>query len=113
PVHLLNPRNSPNHLVFDPSSFAPEALGKLGNVGRGAIHALGINNWDFQFSKDTKITESTAIELRVELFNMWNHTQFDSVATGSFSNDVLTPTFGQTFATKPARIMQLAAKFIF
>ena len=114
PVKLLNPRNSPNHLVFDPNSFAPEALGQLGNVSRSAIHALGINNWDFQFSKDTKFTESTSLELRVELFNMWNHTQFDSVAAGSIRQQRPdSRTFGQTFATKPARIMQLAAKFIF
>jgi hypothetical protein len=114
PIKLLNPRNSPNHLVFDPNSFAPEALGQLGNLSRSAVHALGINNWDFQFSKDTRITEGKTLELRVELFNMWNHTQFDSVAGGSIDNNVLNlGTFGETFATKPARIMQLAAKFIF
>ena len=80
---------------------------------RGAIHAFGVNNWDFQFSKDTKITESMTFEMRVELFNMWNHTQFDGTTSGAFGNDILSGTFGTVSAAKAARIGQLAAKFIF
>ena len=80
---------------------------------RGAIHAFGVNNWDFQFSKDTKITESMTFEMRVELFNMWNHTQFDGTTSGAFGNDILSSYVRRRFAAKPARIGQLAAKFIF
>ena len=116
PVKLVDPRTNLRRRPprdSGPSSFATETLGQLGNVSRRAIHALGVNNWDFQFSKDTKITESTTFEMRVELFNMWNHTQFDGTTSGAFGNDILSSTFGDVLAAKPARIGQLAAKFIF
>ena len=104
PVKLVDPRTNLNaaglHQIWAPGSFTTETLGQLGNVHRGAIHAFGVNNWDFQFSKDTKITESMTFEMRVELFNMWNHTQFDGTTSGAFGNDILSSTFGDVLVSK-------------
>ena len=42
----------------------------------------GINNWDFSLFKNTNITEHVRTQLRIESFNLFNHTQFSGVNTG-------------------------------
>ena len=60
--------------------------------------------------KDTAVTESTRVELRLEFFNGWNHTQFDP---NGISTDFNSATFGQEFSALAPRIIQLAGKFYF
>ena len=67
---------------FNPNSFAPETPGVIGNSGENFFHGPGLNNWTVGIYKDTKITESTKIELRFEFFNFFNHTQFTSANIG-------------------------------
>ncbi|MGO8817553.1 MAG: carboxypeptidase-like regulatory domain-containing protein [Terriglobia bacterium] len=121
PVRTYDPRNA--NLVntnqggtttlanyyFNPNDFTSEVRGLLGDAGRNFFHGPGINNFDFGLYKDTKITESTKIELRLESFNVFNHAQF-----GSVGNDVNSPSFfGRSTAAADPRIIQLAAKFYF
>lgn len=109
PVKILNPRNNPNHLYFDTSVFTNPALGTFGNAGRNFFHGPGIANWDFDLAKDIPIKEQRRIELRVELFNILNHTQFLNPPDGTFGDAA----FGQVTNARPPRIVQLAAKFYF
>jgi hypothetical protein len=109
PVVKMNPRTNASQDYFSPSSFAQEAVGTLGDAGRSLFHGPGLNNWTIGLYKDTKITESTRIELRLETFNTFNHTQFTNPA----SNINSPSTFGQVFAAQEPRLVQLAAKFIF
>ncbi|MGA2629582.1 MAG: carboxypeptidase-like regulatory domain-containing protein [Terriglobia bacterium] len=120
PVKISDPRNTNlvnathggtttrGNYYFDPNSFAPEAPGVIGDAGSNFFHGPGINNWTFGLYKDTKITESTKIELRFEFFNLFNHTQFTSVGTNINSS-----TFGRATAALDPRLIQLAAKFYF
>lgn len=94
---------------FNPNDFARAALGTVGNAGRNNFHAPGINNWDMALMKDTKFTESTSLELRMDFFNLMNHTQFNSVASGN----VRSSNFGRLTGAANGRLMQLAAKFYF
>lgn len=96
------------HYYFDPNSFAPEERGVIGNAGRNFFHGPGINQFDFALYKDTKLTETTKVELRFEFFNFFNHTQFRSIGT-----DINSSTFGRSTAARDPRIIQLAAKFYF
>lgn len=117
PVKILDPRTSVlkgvSHYWFDPSAFAAAPAGVIGNAGRNFFHGPGINNFDFDLMKDTKITESTRVELRLEISNLWNHAQFSingvhsAFGTGSFGRI--------TSARTPndSRIVQLAGKFYF
>ncbi len=93
---------------FNPNSFAPETLGVIGNSGENFFHGPGLNNWTVGMYKDTKITESTKIELRFEFFNFFNHTQFTSVG-----GDINSSTFGRATSARDPRLIQLAAKFVF
>ncbi len=123
PVQTYNPRNANlvnatqggstplSNYFFNPNVFTPEVRGVLGDAGRNFFHGPGINNFDFGLYKDTKITESTKIELRLEAFNLFNHTQFINSAVGI---DINSPSyFGRATAAFDPRIVQLAAKFYF
>ena len=70
----------------------------------------GISNTDFQLFKDTHVTESTRIELRIEFYNVFNHTQF---SPNGIVTDISDPRFGRELAANAPRLIQLAAKFYF
>jgi Carboxypeptidase regulatory-like domain len=106
----LNPRTDPNNLWFDPSTFASPTIGTQGNAGRNILRGPGRNNFDFALMKETQITDSTKLEMRIEFFNIFNHTQFDPVG---ITTDINASNFGQESAAHDPRIIQLAAKFYF
>jgi hypothetical protein len=99
---------------FSPGAFTCESTpGVLGNAGRNILRGPGINNWDFELFKDTRITESTKLELRIEFYNAMNHAQFDP---NSVITDISDSRFGQVTNVRPSnptRLIQLAAKFYF
>ena len=99
---------SNDHYYFNPNTFAVEPLGTIGNAGRGNFAGPGINNFDFSLMKDTKITETTRVELRFEFFNLFNHTQFNNP-----TNNINSANFGRVTTARSPRIVQLAAKFYF
>ena len=99
-----------DHYWFNPNTFAHSAYGVQGNAGRNPLRGPGINNFDWSFFKDTQITESTRIELRFEVYNLFNHTQFNP--SGS-TTDINSSSFGRILAARDPRLIQLAAKFYF
>lgn len=101
---------SSGHMWFDPSVFAAEAPGTIGNIVRNSLRSPGINNWDMGLYKDTKITEGTSLQLRIEFYNLFNHTQFNP---GGIDNGFGDSSFGEEFSSAAPRDIQLAAKFIF
>jgi hypothetical protein len=123
PITYSNPHSAGNP-YFSASSFlggcpiygssAPAGcvpLGSFGDAPRNPLVGPGINNWDFQLFKDTNITEKTRLELRIEFYNLFNHTQF---APGGIVTDVNQgANFGREFAANPPREIQLAGKFYF
>jgi hypothetical protein len=109
-----NPRhNTPGHPTpyFNPDYFVAEPLGQLGNAMPGSFHGPGQNNTSATLQKNTAITESVKLQLRVEMFNAFNHTQFDG-ADGEFT-DSGTGGFGYTNSARPARVGQVALKLMF
>jgi hypothetical protein len=62
------------------------------------------------FIKNTKITEHTNLELGLEGFNVFNHTQF--LAAGVQSN-ISSPNFGRELQAGQGRILQIRAKINF
>jgi outer membrane receptor protein involved in Fe transport len=92
---------------FDTSCFTMTPLGTFGNGGRNIIQIPGLNNWDAAFIKKTSITEQVHLQLRGELFNMFNHPQFDApdLTVGNV-------TFGQINSARAPRIVQFALKLL-
>ncbi len=108
---------------FDPTAFTEPAVGALGNVGRNILRGPGLFTWDFSLAKDTRLAflgEAGRLEIRAEVFNILNHTNFASpanvVLSGSPADITNTPltNAGQITATSTnSRQIQLAMKVIF
>ena len=108
PLHIMNPRDTPNHLYFNPGAFAPSAIGLEGNARRTFFHGPGVNNWNLALHKDTRLTERLNLQFRADYFNVFNHAQF---ATPS---GILSGTFGQVTQTSQLpRTGQLSLKLDF
>jgi hypothetical protein len=98
---------------YDVNAFRLLAPGgadrRIGNAGRNVLVSAGINNFDFQVFKDTRIRERQTLEFRWEMFNAWNHTQFGSAGNSLES----AATFGKITSTRAPRIMQFVLKYAF
>lgn len=105
PLHITNPRTGQ---FFDPSSFAPSAVGLEGNARRRFFHGPGINNFDFALVKDTRINERFNLQFRSEFFNIFNHAQF--LTPGGILG---TGNFGLVSNTLPGRIVEFSLKLYF
>ena len=127
PVAIYDPRNATlvnttrnpantvaqSNYYFNPNAFSLEPFGTLGNEGRNNFHGPGINNTDLALIKEVRLSEVRRIELRMESFNTFNHTQFRfSNSITSFEN-INSSTFGRVLTAAPGRIVQLGAKIYF
>lgn len=125
--------------AFNVSCFAkPFATGQIGNMPRNAVRLPSIFNNDLAFFKNFKFGEKRALQLRWEIYNIFNHTNFRDVDAGlayglvvnnpststpkaacSLSN-VCTTSFQQTnarfgavTAARTPRVMQASIRFNF
>ncbi len=117
PLHTLNPRDNPNHLFFDPSSFIDDPthvsastgtplLGRIGDAKRTVCCGPTISNTDVSVLKTFPMREGRGFEFRAEFFNAFNHAQF--INPDGISTD---PTFGWVSQTRDPRAVQFALKF--
>jgi Carboxypeptidase regulatory-like domain/TonB dependent receptor/TonB-dependent Receptor Plug Domain len=100
---------NPRGLWFNPAAFAYPTQHIEGDAGRNQFEVPGFANWDMSLFKTTRITERLAAQLRVEAFNIFNHTQF-GVPNLTWG----TPTFGTITSTlQDARRLQLGMRVTF
>ncbi|HLH42771.1 MAG TPA: carboxypeptidase regulatory-like domain-containing protein [Bryobacteraceae bacterium] len=112
------------------SCFAPPRKGSIGmDSGYNTIRGPGLQQWDMSLYKNIPIKERARIQLRLEAYNAFNHTEWGSInstaifnAAGQLSN--LPTQLGGTggrfgFGTENSvratsqRILQVGAKFNF
>jgi hypothetical protein len=95
---------------INPSAFAVPTAGVWGTLGHNALRGPGRDNWNISLFKSFMLSESrgSRLELRLETFNTWNHTQFNGVNT-TFGNS----NFGQFNSAYDPRILQLGGKIYF
>ena len=67
---------SPNATWIDLNSFALPAAGSFGTLRRNQFYGPGFSDVDLSFFKNTKVTERLTIQLRAELFNVFNRNNF-------------------------------------
>ncbi len=115
PLHQLNP-----------AAFAAPTAPSLGlDSPLMTAFGPGINNWDMSLQKSFEFTERSALQLRVDAFNVFNHTQwltvnsfavvipFVGVVNGPTGPSSDTTGFGTMSAARDPRILQLVARFTF
>jgi carboxypeptidase family protein/TonB-dependent receptor-like protein len=101
---------------FDTAVFARPAQGSIGNAPRDVIRGPGINNWDVSVFKHIPIRERASFQLRWEMYNAFNHTQFEGVDTGTRFDTTGRQTntrFGALISNRDARRMQASLRFVF
>jgi hypothetical protein len=107
----INTNGRDGRPAFDTSRFSEETLGQLGNARRRMFYGPGIENFDMTLGKKTQFTEATALEFRIEAFNLLNHAQFYGPA--SVDGQIEDPNFGQIVSAAAPRRMQVAVKASF
>jgi hypothetical protein len=83
-------------------------LGTFGNAGRDILHGPGSIQWDMSATRRFSFSERYKMELRGDFFNIMNHANWGSPATGLTSS-----TFGQITSFGAPRLIQLSMKFFF
>ncbi len=94
-------------LWFDTGCFQVPDVGYFGNSGATALNGPGLNNWGFALQKTLEVArEATRLDLRANMFNLWNHPQFDQ-PNGNAGAGV---NFGRISAVHAPRLIQVAVK---
>jgi len=102
---------------FNTSALGRPARGAFGNAPKDVFRGPGINNWDLSVFKNFPIgSEARVLQLRIELYNVFNHTQYSAVDTAArFAPDGMQTNtrLGQITGAHPPRQIQLSARFSF
>ncbi|HKC87085.1 MAG TPA: hypothetical protein VKG02_13960, partial [Blastocatellia bacterium] len=81
-----DPKKGPNGLLISPDAFIIPEIGSLGQGERTYLRNPGINNTDLSLFKNFYIGDpdkGRQIQLRLEAFNVFNHTQFAGINAGT------------------------------
>ncbi len=110
PLYLNgNPRNGKPY--FNTAAFTLNALGTPGNASRRSFIGPGEINFDLALLKVLQFTESKSLQIRIEAFNAFNHTNF--FGPTAVNGDISSALFGQVVTAAPPREVQVALKFFF
>jgi len=91
-------------------AFADPAPFMYGDAGRGIAEGPGVMNIDFSLLKNFIMGEDNRVELRLEAFNLTNHTNFLAAnSTWSYTAG----SFGSIGKSGKGRQMQIGLKFYF
>ena len=104
--------NTPGTVCFqiNPTSGVGVA-NVVGNAGRGTIQGPPTKRVDFSTFKNFRFGETWKLQLRGEVFNIFNHTNFRTITSFAIQN--LGGTFGTISAVRDPRTIQLGAKLTF
>jgi len=95
---------------FNTNAFVTPPNNVQGTASPGVVRGPGQNNWDISFGKNITFHESLHAELRADMYNALNHTQWNGVST---QLNGYTGPFGEVTSSREGRIIELAAKLVF
>jgi hypothetical protein len=104
---------------FNTGVFARPARGQLGAGAAATVYAFrgpGINNIDMTFFKSIKVHEKVSFQFRWEMYNVFNHTQYNGVnTTAQFdaAGRLVNTQFGQVTSARDPRIQQMSLRLSF
>jgi hypothetical protein len=88
-----------------------------GNRIEESVRGFGYHNQDLSFIKNTRMGGGTNVQVRFEIFNLWNWHMFTNPGEWgglAFNNDLASPDFGKwNGSVTDPRTMQLAVRFEF
>ena len=93
---------------FDTAAFALQAPFTFGSAPRNSVIGPGSANVDLALAKTWRLPRTSLLELRWEIFNVFNRANFD-VPNRIFGS----PDFGRVSSAKNPREMQFGARVVF
>lgn len=103
--------------VVNVNCFArPTRLGDIGNTPRNSLRMPSIFNSDVGLFKNIPMGEARSLQLRWEVYNVFNHTNFRDIDAGlvfDVNGKQTNTRFGAPIAARTPRVMQAAIKFNF
>jgi outer membrane receptor protein involved in Fe transport len=93
---------------FNTSAFVIQPNNNFGTAGRNILTGPGYANIDASLSKTFRFGEQRQLEFRTEVFNLFNHPNFDLPNATADSAQ-----FGSVFSAGPARQIQFGLKLAF
>ena len=99
---------------FNPAAFVPPPAREYGTAPVAPFRLPGRHQWDFAVSKTLGLGGTTRLQLRADLINAFNQTQFLDVNTdcsGTTTCDRPGTRFGQVTSARPPREIQLGVRF--
>ncbi len=93
---------------FDKSAFAQPAEFAFGTSGRGTIRGDGVINFDISLLKNFFFAEQKGFQIRLEMFNAFNHPDFGLPST-TFGD----PGFGEVSSARTGRTIQVGLRLVF
>ena len=101
-------------LYFDPNAFSMPLAGTFGNSGRGSFRGPRLFNVDTSLFKKFTLNEKWSLQFRAEVFNLFNHANFDTPNPAVFSGNNVSPSAGIITETAgTSRQVQFALKLLF
>jgi hypothetical protein len=112
---------------LNPAAFATPQPGTFGNLARNALRGPAFWQADLMVSKDFRFRDAHGVQLRVEVFNIVNHLNYENPAVtlpngvpGVPFSDALAGTFGymlgplnRTVGLGTARQTQVSVRYFF
>jgi hypothetical protein len=92
-----HPTFGPNGLFFDPTAFAPQPLGTIGNTQRNSMFGPHFRHVDLSLFKDFPVTERVKVQFRAESFNISNTPSYQ-ITQNSSNVQIGSSNFGQVTA---------------
>jgi hypothetical protein len=93
---------------FNTAAFAFSPRGTFGNAGRNILDGPGYQNVNASLVKNTALTERFNLQLRAEVFNLFNHPNFNLP-----DNFLGSPSFGRITSARDPRHIQFGVKVLF
>lgn len=114
PNLVCNPNNGPKTVMqwFNTSCFTMPAAFTYGNAGRDIVIGPGLHDFDGTLEKRFRIRESTSLQFRVDVFNLFNHPNFNS-PLGPGRTFSTAASFGAVTSVQDPRDMQFSLRFVF
>jgi hypothetical protein len=115
PGRSNNPVTGGPDQYFDPSAFLLPEAGFYGNLGRNTLTGPGLANVDVSLNKRFRVTERVSVQLRTEVFNLFNHPNFAIPSQRTvFSSSGRVNSAGRITSTStPSRQLQFGLKLSF
>jgi len=95
--------------AFNGQVFFNNSPGQTSGLERAVLNGPWFVNMDASLAKNFRIKEGVRFQLRLEGFNVFNHTNFQDIDTNVTDGD----TFGTVLSAHEPRIIQLGLKLTF